>query len=53
VESGCSSISTALTDRLGQRAPDVIATVNALICAGLFGVITPQLAVLAAEFLAT
>jgi TRAP-type C4-dicarboxylate transport system permease small subunit len=42
-----------LTGRLGQRTQDVIITINALICASLFGVITLQLAVLAAEFLAT
>ena len=42
-----------LTGRLGQRAQDVIIAVNALICAGLFGVITLQLGALAAEFLAT
>jgi TRAP-type C4-dicarboxylate transport system permease small subunit len=42
-----------LTGRLGHRAQDVIITMNALICASLFGVITLQLAALAAEFLAT
>ena len=42
-----------LTGRLGQRAQAVIIAVNALICAGLFGVITLQMAALAAEFLAT
>jgi TRAP-type C4-dicarboxylate transport system permease small subunit len=42
-----------LTGRLGQRVQEVIVAINALICAGLFGVITLQLAVLTMEFLAT
>jgi TRAP-type transport system small permease protein len=42
-----------LTGRLGQRAQHAIIAVNALICAGLFGVITLQMTALAAEFLAT
>jgi TRAP-type C4-dicarboxylate transport system permease small subunit len=42
-----------LTGRLGQRAQYAIIAVNALICAGLFGVITLQMATLGAEFLAT
>ena len=42
-----------LTRRLGQRTQHAIIAVNALICAGLFGVITLQMTVLAAEFLAT
>jgi len=42
-----------LTSRLRQRIQYAIIAVNALICAGLFGVITLQMMVLAAEFLAT
>jgi TRAP-type C4-dicarboxylate transport system permease small subunit len=42
-----------LTGRLGQRPQHAIIAVNALICAGLFGVISLQMAALAAEFLAT
>jgi TRAP-type C4-dicarboxylate transport system permease small subunit len=42
-----------LTSRLGGRTQEVINTVNALICAALFAVITLQLAALTAEFLAT
>jgi TRAP-type transport system small permease protein len=42
-----------LTGRLGQRVQHAIIAVNALICAGLFGVITLQMTALAAEFLAT
>jgi TRAP-type C4-dicarboxylate transport system permease small subunit len=42
-----------LTGRLGQRAQHAIIAVNALICAGLFGVITLQMTALAAKFLAT
>src|SRR4029450_944824 len=42
-----------LTGRLGQRTQHAIIAVNALICAGLFGVITLQMTALAAEFLAT
>jgi TRAP-type C4-dicarboxylate transport system permease small subunit len=42
-----------LTGRLGQRTQHAIIAVNALICAGLFGVITLQMAILAAEFFAT
>ena len=42
-----------LTGRLGQRTQYAIIAVNALICAGLFGVITLQMTALAAEFLAT
>jgi TRAP-type transport system small permease protein len=42
-----------LTGRLGQRSQYAIIAVNALICAGLFGVIMLQLMALAAEFLAT
>jgi TRAP-type transport system small permease protein len=42
-----------LTGRLGQRTQHAIIAVNALICAGLFGVITLQMTALAAEVLAT
>jgi TRAP-type C4-dicarboxylate transport system permease small subunit len=42
-----------LTGRLGRRTQHAIIAVNALICAGLFGVITLQMALLAAEFFAT
>jgi TRAP-type transport system small permease protein len=42
-----------LTGRLGQRAQYAIIAGNALICAGLFGVITLQMTALAAEFFAT
>jgi TRAP-type transport system small permease protein len=42
-----------LTGRLGQRAQHAIIAVNALICAGLLGVITLQMTALAAKFLAT
>jgi TRAP-type C4-dicarboxylate transport system permease small subunit len=42
-----------LTGRLGQRTQHAIIAVNALSCAGLFGVITLQMTALAAEFLAT
>jgi TRAP-type C4-dicarboxylate transport system permease small subunit len=42
-----------LTSRLGQRTQYAIIAANALICAVLFGVITLQMAALAAEFLAT
>jgi TRAP-type transport system small permease protein len=42
-----------LTSRLGQRTQYAIIAVNALICAGLFGVITLQMTALAAEFLVT
>jgi TRAP-type transport system small permease protein len=42
-----------LTGRLGDRLQYAIIAVNALICAGLFGGITLQMAALAAEFLAT
>jgi TRAP-type C4-dicarboxylate transport system permease small subunit len=42
-----------LTSRLGQRAQYAIIAVNAVICAVLLGVITRQMAALAAEFLAT
>jgi TRAP-type transport system small permease protein len=42
-----------LTGRLGQRTQYAIIAVTALICAGLFGVITLQMTALAAEFLAT
>jgi TRAP-type C4-dicarboxylate transport system permease small subunit len=42
-----------LTGRLGPRTQYAIIAVNALICAGLFGVITLQMTALAAEFLAT
>jgi TRAP-type transport system small permease protein len=42
-----------LTGRLGQRTQHAIIAVNALICAGLFGVITLQMTALAVEFLAT
>jgi TRAP-type transport system small permease protein len=42
-----------LTSRLGQRTQYAITAVNAVICAGLFGVITLQMVALAAEFLAT
>ncbi len=42
-----------LTGRLGQRAQYAIIAVNAVICAVLLGVITRQMAALAAEFLAT
>ena len=42
-----------LTGRLGQRTQYAIIAINAVICAGLFGVITLQMAALAMEFLAT
>jgi TRAP-type transport system small permease protein len=42
-----------LTGRLGPRTQYAIIAVNALLCAGLFGVITLQMTALAAEFLAT
>jgi TRAP-type C4-dicarboxylate transport system permease small subunit len=42
-----------LTGRLGQRAQAVFISVNALVCATLFGLIALQQATLAAEFLAT
>lgn len=42
-----------LTGRLGPRTQYVIIAINALICAGLFGVITLQMMTLAADFLAT
>ncbi len=42
-----------LTGRLGQCTQHAIIAVNALICAGLFGIITLQMAILAAEFFAT
>ena len=42
-----------LTGRLGQRAQYAIIAVNALVCAGLFGVITLQTTALATDFLTT
>jgi TRAP-type C4-dicarboxylate transport system permease small subunit len=42
-----------LTSRLGPRTQYAIIAVNALICTGLFTIITWQMATLAAEFLAT
>jgi TRAP-type C4-dicarboxylate transport system permease small subunit len=42
-----------LTGHLGQRTQYAIIAINAVICAVLFGVITLQMATLAAEFLAT
>ena len=42
-----------LTGRLGQPAQYAIIAGNALICAGLFGVITLQMTALAAEFFTT
>jgi TRAP-type C4-dicarboxylate transport system permease small subunit len=42
-----------LTGRLGARTQHAIIAVNALVCAGLFGVITLQMMALAGEFLAT
>src|SRR5918996_2507502 len=42
-----------LTGCLGQRTQYAITAVNAVICAGLFGVITVQMMALAAKFLAT
>jgi TRAP-type transport system small permease protein len=42
-----------LTGRLGPRTQHAIIAVNALICAGLFGVIMLQMTALAVEFLAT
>ena len=42
-----------LTGRFSQRTQQAIIAVNAVICAGLIGVITLQMTSLAAEFLAT
>lgn len=42
-----------LSGRLGPRTQYALIAVNALICAGLFGVITLQMTALAAEFWAT
>jgi TRAP-type C4-dicarboxylate transport system permease small subunit len=42
-----------LTGRLGQRTQSAIIAVNAIICVVLFAVITLQMTVLAAEFMAT
>jgi TRAP-type C4-dicarboxylate transport system permease small subunit len=42
-----------LTGRLGQRTQHAILAASALICAGLFGVITLQMMALAEEFFAT
>jgi TRAP-type C4-dicarboxylate transport system permease small subunit len=42
-----------LTSRLGQRTQYAIIALNALVCAGLLGIITLQMLPLAADFLAT